>query len=131
MGVFGQLFGGKKTGGDTRNKAIPWIPLTGREQLERIAHASFNKPQFIYKHSTSCGISSMVLRMMEDSLKDSGSKADFYFLDLHRYPDISEAVARQFQVRHESPQALIITNGEVRAKASHGAIPEMGFLKYL
>jgi bacillithiol system protein YtxJ len=131
MGVFGQLFGGRKTGEDNRNKAIPWIPLTGREQLDRIGHASFNRPQFIYKHSTSCGISSMVLRMMEDSLNDSGTEADFYFLDLHRYPDISEAVARQFQVRHESPQLLIIANGQVRAKASHGAIAEMEFSKYL
>jgi bacillithiol system protein YtxJ len=131
MGIFGQLFGGKKTDRDTRNKAMPWIPLTEREQLDRIAHASFIKPQFIYKHSTSCGISSMVLRMMEGTLNNSHSEADFYFLDLHRYPDISKAVAGEFQVRHESPQLLIITNGQVKATASHGAIAEMGFSKYL
>jgi bacillithiol system protein YtxJ len=47
---------------------------------------------------------------------------DFYYLDLIRYRDISNKIAEMFDVYHESPQVLLIKNGECTFDESHHAI---------
>jgi bacillithiol system protein YtxJ len=45
-----------------------------------------------------------------------------YFLDLIAYRQLSALVADVFQVHHESPQLLLIKNGECVLDQSHGDI---------
>lgn len=45
-----------------------------------------------------------------------------YFLDLIAHREISNATAEIFQVHHESPQLLLIKNGECIYETSHGEI---------
>jgi bacillithiol system protein YtxJ len=45
-----------------------------------------------------------------------------YFLDLISFRDISNKIAEQFHVHHESPQILLIKNGECIYETSHGEI---------
>lgn len=97
-----------------------WIPLTELAQLDTIHKASFDNPQVIFKHSTRCSISSMALNRLE---RDTApSNADFYYLDLIKYRPISNAIAEQFNVYHESPQILVIKNGECIYDESHQGI---------
>ncbi len=97
-----------------------WNQLTDITQLEPIKQASFNKPQIIFKHSTRCSISSMALNRLER--ETAPDNADFYFLDLIQYRSVSNAVADVFDVYHESPQVLIIKNGECTYDESHQGI---------
>jgi bacillithiol system protein YtxJ len=46
----------------------------------------------------------------------------FYYLDLLNYRAISNAIAEKFSVYHESPQILLIKNGECNYDESHGGI---------
>jgi bacillithiol system protein YtxJ len=46
----------------------------------------------------------------------------FYYLDLIRYRNISNKIAELFHVHHESPQILLIRNGECRYDESHNGI---------
>ena len=46
----------------------------------------------------------------------------FYYLDLIRYRAISNKIAETFGVHHESPQILIIRNGECVYDESHNGI---------
>lgn len=131
MGIFDKLFGGDSEGESKAHKVVSWVPLDHLDQLEKVIRDSQSRPQVIFKHSTSCGISSMVLRRFEKQLSNIGEQAQFLFLDLHRYRDISNEVARQFQVHHQSPQVLIIRNGIVVADASHYEINGLDLEKYL
>ena len=97
-----------------------WIALTSEEQLKEIKIKSATIPQVIFKHSTRCSTSSMVLHRLERS--DAPEQMDFYFLDLLRYRDISNRIAEDFQVYHQSPQILLIKNGECMYDESHMAI---------
>lgn len=97
-----------------------WIPLTDLAQLESISKSSFEKPQVIFKHSTRCSISSMALNRLER--ENVPSNANFYFLDLIKYRSVSTAIAEQFDVFHESPQILVIKNGECIYDESHQGI---------
>lgn len=99
---------------------IHWIPLQRPEQLETIVTASNSRPQVIFKHSTRCSVSSMVLNRLER--EEQPAAMDFYFLDLISYRPISNDIAERFHVHHESPQIIIIKNGEAIFDESHLAI---------
>lgn len=97
-----------------------WHPLTQIEQLQEIIDRSAHTPQVIYKHSTRCSISLVVKNRLE---KEAAPVAvDFYYLDLLAYRPISNAIAEQFKVYHESPQVLVIKKGECVYDDSHMAI---------
>lgn len=45
-----------------------------------------------------------------------------YYLDLLNYREISNTIAEMFQVHHQSPQILVIKNGNCIFESSHGEI---------
>lgn len=97
-----------------------WIPLTDENQLDDIRKESSEKTQVIFKHSTRCSISSMAKSRLERSNAPEGIK--FHFLDLIKYRSVSNKIEEQFMVQHESPQVLIIKNGECVYDESHSGI---------
>ena len=99
---------------------MDWKNLTSIDQLEAIAADSFNTPQVLFKHSTRCSISSMALNRLE--MNTPPQCVDFYLLDLLQHRDISAAIAEKFKVHHESPQVLVIINGECTYDESHMGI---------
>ena len=94
-----------------------WIELTSEEQIKGIREKSMERPQVIFKHSTRCGISAMAKSRLERSTPVEN--ADFYYLDLINYRSLSRKVAEEFNVYHESPQVLVIRNGECIYDESH------------
>ena len=131
MGLFSKIFGSDNVENKQEPNKIEWIPLASVSQLDNIAAASVGKPQVIFKHSTSCGISRMVLNMITRSYTFESGVMDMYFLDLLSNREVSNAVAEQFQVMHQSPQMLIVKNGVVVAHDSHGAINELQLDRYI
>ena len=97
-----------------------WIQLTSETQLEEIKTLSSQKPQVIFKHSTRCSISSMAKNRLERSIVPDN--VQFYYLDLIKYRTISNQVEQKFGVSHESPQILLIKNGECTFDESHNGI---------
>ena len=96
------------------------IHLTSTQQVDELTKSSFEKPVIIYKHSTRCAISSMALSRLERAGDYEG--ADFYYLDLIANRSVSNYVAEKFHVQHESPQILILKNGECVYDESHNGI---------
>jgi bacillithiol system protein YtxJ len=105
---------------DKGEKAMMWTDITEEKQLREIQEVSKTQPVLIFKHSTRCSISSMAKNRLERSLAPEGVL--FYFLDLIRYREISNRVAQLFHVHHESPQVLLIRNGECVYDDSHNGI---------
>ncbi len=97
-----------------------WTQLQSTDQLNEIK----NLPGYsiIFKHSTRCSISMMAKRRFELDWDDLPENIPLYFLDLIQYRDISNQIAEQFQVYHESPQLLLIKDGECILDQSHGGI---------
>jgi len=101
----------------------PWLPLTQPEQIADLAQASHEQPVLIFKHSTTCSISAAAKSKIERQWADSGlTDVPIYYLDLLRFRPLSAQIAEQFGIRHESPQLLLIQNGECRYDASHMGI---------
>jgi bacillithiol system protein YtxJ len=97
-----------------------WIELKSEDQLNEILEQSKIKPQVIFKHSARCSISAMAKGRLERSAPPEN--ADFYFLDLIAHRNISNKISSKFNVFHESPQVLLIRNGECVYDESHASI---------
>lgn len=97
-----------------------WIPLQAEEQLEEIKANSSQKPQLIFKHSSRCAISSMARNRLDRN--EAPEEIDFYFLDIINYRNISNKIAHDFKIHHESPQVLLIKNGNCVYDESHSGI---------
>ena len=97
-----------------------WIQLQSTDQLNEIK----NLPGYsiIFKHSTRCSISMMAKRRFELDWDSLPEELPLYFLDLIQYREISNQIAQLFHVYHESPQLLLIKDGECILDQSHGGI---------
>jgi bacillithiol system protein YtxJ len=120
MSIFSSLFGGSENEKPTTSK-MNWIQLVDLGQLNEIIVASSEKPVVIFKHSTRCSVSRMVLKEFESDF-DLDEKVTPYFLDLLEHRDVSNAIAKRFKVEHQSPQLLLIKNGVAIYDVSHSAI---------
>lgn len=99
---------------------MQWINLTDLAQLDTIKNDE--NYSVIFKHSTRCSVSMMAKRRFEMDWNLLPNEINLYFLDLISYRSISAEIAELFQVHHESPQLLVIKNGECVLDTSHGDI---------
>lgn len=129
MGLINKLFGGSSE--PKEEKLLPWIALSDLSQLEAINEKSSTKTQVIFKHSTRCGISRMVMNQFVDAYDLTENDLDLHYLDLLNYREVSNEVGHKFQVIHQSPQILVIKNGVVVAHESHGAINEVDLSRFI
>jgi bacillithiol system protein YtxJ len=102
-----------------------WKQINELNDLQIIKQKSNLRKALIFKHSTRCGISRMVLRSFESKLTELNESNDLYFLDLLQYREISNAIEKQFMVKHESPQLIVIENEKSVKSASHYEVLEL------
>lgn len=116
MSFFNKIFGEKEEGSE---KNQLWKYIESEEDLKKAIENSFHQKIAIFKHSTSCFISKTVLKNFEKEIENADQKPELYFLDLLAHRAISNKIASDLEIRHESPQLLVIENGKVINSASH------------
>jgi bacillithiol system protein YtxJ len=97
-----------------------WTSLESAEQIDAIKQLQGYSA--IFKHSTRCSISMMVKKRFELDWERLPKNLPLYFLDLIKHRDLSHRVANDFHVHHESPQLLLIKDGECILDLSHGQV---------
>ncbi|MGB0175759.1 MAG: bacillithiol system redox-active protein YtxJ [Owenweeksia sp.] len=103
---------------------MQWKELTDIAQLEEVDLESSTTRNgiVIFKHSTRCAISSMVWGRFKRNWNKDEKDIPVYYLDLLKHRDVSNRVAEHYRIQHQSPQVLLIRNGECVYDASHNAI---------
>ena len=99
-----------------------WKNIQSEEDLDKAIAESNDKKVVIFKHSTRCQISKRVLSNFESEVKASDKDATYYFLDLIKYRLISNKIADDLDVTHQSPQIIVLENGKAVKNASHSNI---------
>ena len=99
-----------------------WLKLESLTQLDEVMAQSHSTPQIIFKHSTRCIISKMVLAQLEENMSVIPDHTNLLLLDLLNHRDISNTIAVQLGVHHESPQVVVIKNGKAVFHESHHSI---------
>ena len=121
----------KKNDPEAQEAFINWLHLINIDQIKQIRSLSKSETVFIFKHSTRCGISKMVIKRFENMFNESMSNVKVYYLDLLNYRDVSDKVGVTFNVIHQSPQLLIIKNEVSVFNASHQDITSIKLQDYL
>ena len=129
MGLFNKILGGKVK--EEKETNINWIPLNSLEQIKTIKELSKSETILVFKHSTRCGISGMVIKRFENLFDSSMNNIKVYYLDLLNFRAISDEVGYSFQAQHQSPQLLIIRNEVAVLNVSHYDITTVNIQKYL
>lgn len=119
MSIFSKIFGSSDT-----EKPSPefWNYINSEADLEKALEESHEKRVAIFKHSTRCFISKTVLNNFEKEVGESDKEASYYFLDLLANRNISNKIAENLDVEHQSPQLIVLENGKAVKNASHHSI---------
>lgn len=132
MGIFNTIFGNSNEGSKKETKKnIQWIPLTSSSQLEEIKQLSNKASVFLFKHSTRCGISKVVIKQFEALFKEEHQHLKVYYLDLLNYRAISNQIAETFEITHQSPQLIVVKNGVSVFNTSHNDITLIDLARFV
>lgn len=118
MGLFDKLTSGPS---ETQTDEI-WSTISEPSQLQTVLQQSEEKPQLIYKHSHRCSVCFVAKGNLEKAADEIREQADMHCLNVVKNREASDMIASDLDVRHESPQVIMLNNGEVIWHASHGSI---------
>lgn len=128
MSLFNGFFDKKN---EVPKSTFAWKNLRSIEDLNKAQQESHIKTVVLFKHSTRCSISRFVLKNFENTVIIPEEEMDFCFLDLIEYRSVSNEIAERFKVIHQSPQLIILKNGEAVYDASHESIDAEILNQYL
>ena len=92
---------------------------------------SHERPVIVFKHSTTCPISVKAFREFESFLKSASPAAAYNLITIQRSRDVSNEAAARLNVPHESPQAILLRNGQSVWDASHFEITQASLSRAL
>ena len=96
-----------------------WKTLCSTADVDAAIESSNQRSVVLFKHSTRCSISSMAWNRIININEDESESIGFYYLDLIQHRDVSNYIAERLSVNHESPQVIVVKNGEATLDISH------------
>lgn len=89
------------------------------DALNELLAGTAVRPALIFKHSLSCGTSAMAMEEMTDLVAGGPVDVDFALVRVQVARVVSDAIATRLKTRHESPQVLLVRDGQVVWSATH------------
>ena len=120
-----------KTEETTPNQPFNWFTIKSKEQFQELDRLSKDKLMVIFKHSTMCPISSMALKRFQKEADFDTEQVDLFFVNVIDQQAIADAIGEYYGVVHQSPQLLIIKNGEAVYHSSHSAVVPSAVNRFL
>jgi len=108
-----------------------WNRISGLGVIKTVLQNSNDKPQLIYKHSHRCSICFLAKEELEKVAEELNSIADLYIVNVINQREVSNSIASKLEVRHESPQVIILKNKKVVWNGSHWSVKGKEILKQL
>lgn len=102
--------------------AIAWNNIETDADLQKALEESHDRLVLIFKHSTRCSISAFALRNFERAYSYDQTSVSPYFLDLIEHRSISNRIADELNVTHQSPQLIVVKQGKAVNHTSHERI---------
>jgi len=96
-----------------------WKQIITENDFHAALKESEERPVVIFKHSTTCGISAHKFFDMENDWNATPEEIGFYYLDLLAFRPMSNLVAQELGVMHQSPQIIVLKDRKPVAHTSH------------
>lgn len=94
--------------------------LTSNAEWEAVVERSYETPVLIFKHSSACGVSGRALRQIAQLTEDEDPPV--YRVTVQQERALSDAIAAELGIRHETPQAILLKDGTPVFDASHFSV---------
>jgi bacillithiol system protein YtxJ len=94
------------------------VELHQERDLEQLLERSHTEPVVIFKHSTQCSRSAAAWEEFQSFVEDHPGTTCATILVIEDRP-LSDALEDRFGIRHESPQAILVSNGKPVWHANH------------
>lgn len=122
MGLFSKISTALSSAHAEESDKKVWQRVSSDEDIEQILSVSKSRPQIVFKHSSSCGISFFAKRSLDTPELLENKEVDLHLIDVIRERSVSMAFAERMGIRHESPQIFVLKNGEVQWHDSHNSV---------
>lgn len=99
------------------------------ESLDAVLQECQDHPVFILKHSTRCPISAAAYRVCEGFDDAFEAPIPTYLIKVIESRPLSNALADQTGIEHQSPQLILLYQGRALWKESHYGITKESILK--
>lgn len=97
--------------------------ITSIEELHSLLDNSRKQPLLLFKHSTRCPISAGAYREVEAYLNDNPNEEVTYgLIYVVEDRDVSNEATERLNVKHASPQVILVKDGQSHWNTSHSAI---------
>src|SRR5690625_2647032 len=90
--------------------------------LNEVWETSNEKPVLLFKQSTTCPISATAFNEFNAFLNDSDDPIGAYFVKVRESRPVSNQIAEELEVQHQSPQLFLVKNKEAVWNTSHNNI---------
>lgn len=105
--------------------------ISSIEDFEGILNESQLRKVFIFKHSTTCPISARAWVEVQEFIQESSNEVLVVMIKVIESRSTSNFVAEKMSVKHQSPQALLISQGQTLWHASHHSVTQINLKKAL
>lgn len=95
------------------------VELLTIEDLEAALEASTEMPVFIFKQSTTCPISGAAFDEFKTFVDGANDDIGTFFVKVRETREVSNQIAEETDVQHQSPQVLFIKDREPLWNTSH------------
>lgn len=93
-------------------------PIASEHDVQVMLEHAAREPVILYKHSATCPISTQANKQMQQLAET----LPVYRIVVQDQRPLSHQLAEQLTVRHHTPQAIVVYEGEARADLSHGSV---------
>lgn len=93
--------------------------LSDIAELDLAITESRERPVLLFKHSRTCGISCEALDELRAHISGAKSGAGYRLITVQSHRRVSDEIALRFGIRHESPQAILLRDGQPVWTGSH------------
>lgn len=102
---------------------MKWNEITTLEEWNTILNRSSERGQVVLKHSTTCPVSANALAEFEAYLaKTPNAEVDYTLVKVIESRPVSNQIAEDLNVKHESPQIIYVKDKSKYWTASHWSV---------
>lgn len=100
-----------------------WRELTTVQEWQDIYERTSERGAVVLKHSTTCPVSASALEEFEQYLSNKpNAQVDYYLVKVIESRPVSNQIAADLNVKHESPQIIYVKDKQPYWNTSHWSV---------
>ncbi|HZK53999.1 MAG TPA: bacillithiol system redox-active protein YtxJ [Desulfosporosinus sp.] len=103
--------------------------ITSSQQLGDILDESGRHQVVLFKHSTTCSTSIRAWRQVQNFIKESSGEVLVGMINVVDSRRVSNQVADELGIEHQSPQVFLISQRKVLWHGSHNEVTQANLIK--